>query len=420
MAKKTMKINGTSLSTYGIYISSDTYLDSPLIDYSEFQVPARSGNVILDNKRLNNVVRKFSCYVKDNPTTAIANLKKLIYGVRGYMKLESDYDPTTYQMGYLAQEIQFSPFQTGTALTVNFDLYFSCRPEKYKTSIPSILLNRTDLNNGTASLLPRSHPFIQDMFSKMPPNMIPDDFAFLCFEDGNDLSETNLSSVSMSWSGGNSFLAVCAFQFDPNNYNQYLFTDLLAYTNTSMSEPLLSTSSTLSPQYPLFIIPVKTSGNLLYSFTETFGGQSYSYTIPLVGSANTTSDTAAFGVELLFKGAYSSSVFVPGAFVTNGIYLASKFNSNYTGEEIFVVLRNDLMPNSLSSTLSDYATDGKYLITYDLTTNTATMSKTGKPDLSMNEYVEIYGGINRADAFDVINYGGTSLAASLDYRWWYL
>ena len=74
---KSLSINGTNLSTFGIYLSSDTYLNSPQIDYSEYQVPARNGNVILDNKRLGNVVRKFSCYIKDDPESGIVSLKKL-------------------------------------------------------------------------------------------------------------------------------------------------------------------------------------------------------------------------------------------------------------------------------------------------------------------------------------------------------
>ena len=418
MAKKTMKINGTSLSTYGIYISSDTYLDSPLIDYSEFQVPARSGNVILDNKRLGNVVRKFSCYVKDNPTTAIANLKKLIYGVRGYMKLESDYDPTTYQMGYLAQEIQFAPFQTGTALTVNFELYFSCQPQKYNTSISTMALGGTNLNHN-AVILPRSHPMIQAMFSKLPSNMIPDDLAFLCLENSGDLHDTDLSSVTASYSGGNSFIAVCAFQYGLNSY-LYDFVDLLAYTNTTMSESLLSSSSSVQNQYPMFIIPIKLSGSFSYGYTETNGGQTYSYTITLVTGVTAIGNGYALGGETSFDVSYDEYDFSPGTFETNGIYVAAMYNSNLTGEDLFVVLRNDLMPNDMATTLSDYATDGKFKITYDLVSNKATMTKTGKPDLSMNDYVEIYGAINQADNMQIINYGGTNVSASINVRWWTL
>lgn len=131
MAMNTLSINGTDISTYGIYISSDTYLNAPRIDYSEFQIPAKDGTTILDNKRMDNVIRRFDCYVPEsgNVDTAMNNLKKLLYQNRGYLLLNSSYEPGWYQYGYLAQEITVVPFKKNGS--VQFSLYFSCFPVKY-------------------------------------------------------------------------------------------------------------------------------------------------------------------------------------------------------------------------------------------------------------------------------------------------
>lgn len=134
MARNTLSINGTDISTYGIYISSDTYLDAPKIDYAEYQIPAKNGTAILDKKRLNNVIRKFDCYIPEgqNIDTAMGNLKRLLYLNKGYIKLISSYDSSWYQYGYLAQEINVTPFKkNGSA---EFSLYFSCMPEHYENS----------------------------------------------------------------------------------------------------------------------------------------------------------------------------------------------------------------------------------------------------------------------------------------------
>lgn len=127
--RKDLLINDVSLNSMGIFISSDTYLNSPLIDYTEFQVPGRDGNIILDNKRLNNVMRKFDCYIPETQdiNTALGSLKKLIYNVRGYVKIVSDYDPEVCQYGYFAQELNIEPFVNKTA---SFSLYFSCLPQR--------------------------------------------------------------------------------------------------------------------------------------------------------------------------------------------------------------------------------------------------------------------------------------------------
>lgn len=417
MAKKTMKINGTNLSTYGIYISSDTYLDSPLIDYSEFQVPARSGNVILDNKRLNNVVRKFSCYVKDNPTTAIANLKKLIYGVRGYMKLESDYDPTTYQMGYLAQEIQFSPFQTGSALTVNFDLYFSCDPHKYYNTNTSISGSPNNFTTyGSFVLLPRDHPFIQDVFSQIPSSAIPDSDVFITFKYNCDLHDTNLSSVSMSWTGGSTFMAICSAKLGDDMYE---YVDLLAYSNSSISKPSLSTSQTsVTQQYPIFIMSAAQTGSLSIAFTETNGGTSFSDTMNLNTNQVVSTNTSALGVNLQSIAISYPQTLASGSYQDNGVYIVGKLNNVETGNYT-ITLRNDLYPASIDLVLQLYATGGYYTVYIDLTTNKVVMKKTGQLDRVMNDYFEINGNINGADKLETMSYeqGGSY---NISPEWWTL
>lgn len=138
--KKNLYIDDVNIGNYGIYISSDTYLNAPLIDYTEFQVPARDGNLILDNKRLNNVIRKFDCYIPENYDLegGLNKLKKLIYSKRGYFKIVSDYDNSYYQYGYFAEELNVEPFITQSA---NFTLYFSCLPQKWYTETTKISKN---------------------------------------------------------------------------------------------------------------------------------------------------------------------------------------------------------------------------------------------------------------------------------------
>ena len=162
--KKNLYINDINIGDFGIYISSDTYLDAPLIDYTEYQIPARNGNVIQYNKRLNNVIRKFDCYIPENQDVqqSLNKLKMLLYKNIGYMKLQSDYDIELYQYGYLAEGIENTPFMTKTT---NFTLYFSCMPERYYVDPEET--ETIDFFGGSYRFYPASSKFVNSLFSKV-------------------------------------------------------------------------------------------------------------------------------------------------------------------------------------------------------------------------------------------------------------
>ena len=124
MARKQLYLNGTGTGSYGIYISSDTYLNAPAVDFTAYQVPGRSGDLLQYNKRLNNIIRKFDCYIPREVVTNFDAFKKLLYSNLGYFEITSDYDPDTFQRGYLAEDIETEPFNTGENQTVKFTLYF--------------------------------------------------------------------------------------------------------------------------------------------------------------------------------------------------------------------------------------------------------------------------------------------------------
>lgn len=141
---KTLYINDIALSDYNIYCSSDTYLNAPQIDYTEYQIPARTGTLIQYNKRLNNVVRNFSCICrKDDAKDAIDELKKLLYMNTGYVKLASDYEPNFYQYGYFAEDLQIQ-YIINEDVAI-FDLIFSCNPKKFIDTINNYFLSKSYL-----------------------------------------------------------------------------------------------------------------------------------------------------------------------------------------------------------------------------------------------------------------------------------
>lgn len=173
---KQFYINGTGSSTFGIYITSDTFLNAPQIDYTEYNIPARYGSLIYYNKRLINVIRRFDCYIKDDVEKGLDGLKKLLYSHPGYVRIESDYDADTYQDGYLAQEITVDPFNEQGDFRATFSLYFSCKPQKYFKTNADIPLTVYPI--AVNRVLPRNDTVVQQVFSKLSIDEIPNDDFF--------------------------------------------------------------------------------------------------------------------------------------------------------------------------------------------------------------------------------------------------
>lgn len=197
MAMKKLYINDVSIAQYGIYISSDTVLNAPSFDYTEYQVPGRDGTLLQYNNRLNNVVRKFTCHIPDRTkvSSGLGAIKKLLYSNPGYVKLSSDYEPGAYMYGYLAQEFNVTPFNMYRSAT--FDLYFSCMPQKYINAEKQTFTN-TYTPNKRYGVYHRTHPFIQAVLNDTPVDFVPNDEYFIYLNIGGGSDTYTQIDASMS------------------------------------------------------------------------------------------------------------------------------------------------------------------------------------------------------------------------------
>ena len=230
----TLTINGTDLSTYGIFLGSETYLDAPLIDYTAYDIPAKNGSVIQYNKRLNNVIRRFDCYIPESQDvqTAMDKLKRLLYLNIGYLKLVTDYEPNYYQEGYLAQDIQAVPFNIGQSVT--FSLYFSCKPQKYYVAQDTITVGNV-APSYSFSPLRREDTIIQSLFSKLDIEMISNADMYLFIARSNQ----NYTDFDVSWTEGDTFIYLVEME------NSQII-DVFAATNTSIVDAVASCTSPTS------------------------------------------------------------------------------------------------------------------------------------------------------------------------------
>ena len=395
MAKKNLYINNTSLGTYGIYISSDTVLNAPSFDYVEHQVPGRDGTLLQYNNRLNNVVRKFTCYVPSvgSPTTAIANLKKLIYSSPGYVKITSDYDSSTYQYGYLAQDIQVKPF--ARYKTIEFDLYFSCLPKKYATTQTTatntyVVVDADGLFQGIWN---RNSTLVQNIFNDVDSSYIPDDAYYYVF----NLSSTSLTSLTASWSQGN----LPFFLFKANGLDNY--EETVAYSNAGLS--VTSATST----YGLYLMcPVFIKGTITVSWTDQDSNAQTFTTNDFSSKLVTLTNATSMGCNLESLEIEYRPMNAFGNTAEAVLFLESYLNNTKTGSMAISLKLRTLA----SSQALDYRTflsqqaghDKIYSMTADVNVETlkTVFKKTGLPDLQADPYFEITGNLGLCDTIYIL------------------
>ncbi len=352
MVMKQLYINGVGTGQFGIFISSDTFLNSPEIAYEAYEVPGLDGSLLKYDKRLNNVARRFDCFCKSDVDNNIAQFKKLLYSNRGYVRIESDYDPEYYQMGYLAEGIEFTPFDQSGAYEVQFSVYFSCKPTKiYKTATPFTISGRRTGNIN--AIYSKTDPYMQTIFAQMPVEDIPEAeyFAVLNVTHGSFGGGTFDVAIT---STEKTFLAL--YRGQKNNVNNpYVYT-LEGYANNSDHlnvtglevERIYEIWETIVALHDDTIDTVFTNGTTTYTNQNILGTDGH----------GTVTKTTAMGANLQMSAAIriadddTDSVFV---------HICGFFQSNETFDALWEFDTPTARANGLDKVITDYGyTDSGY------------------------------------------------------------
>lgn len=403
----TLTINGTDLSTYGIFLGSDTYLDAPLIDYTAYDIPAKNGSVIQYNKRLNNVIRRFDCYIPEsqNVQAAMDKLKRLLYLNIGYLNLVTDYEPNYYQEGYLAQDIQAIPFNIGQSAT--FSLYFSCKPQKYYVTQDTITVGNV-APSYSFSPLRREDAIIQSLFSKLDIEMISNADMYLFIARSNQ----DYTDFDVSWTEGDTFIYLVEME------NSQII-NVFAATNTSIVDAVASCTSPTSNV--LVIIPYHNTGTMTLHYS--YGGNNYTLNADLSVDTQAKTQASAVGYQI-----ESLSMKVP---VPPTVY--STANTGVVIQSFVDTVQNDLLWLRYKASFylildkldtEGYSTDGYVTLSADLTNKRVYAVKTGLPDFDITNYFQIYGGYGYGNKIVMQNVARGSYwfpeEATAYIRWWKL
>ena len=403
MSYKQLYINGTGTGTFGIYIASDTYLNAPAPDYTAHQVPGRSGDLVQWNKRLENIIRKFECFIPNQAAANYDDFKKLLYSQIGYIEITSDYDPDTYQRGYLAQEIEAEPFRTDNNLNITFELYFSCEPQKYfKNNASTIIFFNPSTAFGLTlpHILPRAHTLIQQTFQLLPPGDVPSGDAFAVFPVFNGANGATYGDAAFSMPGYSGFVAgIWGLNATYPGAAIVRAYALAGYGIGGTFSNVGADYTTNSGEYFTIILPADAVGTFTASITARGGGTTTSISVPLAAQgSDTNADAIGIAYELTIAGTSGRS--------SNG-GAAEKWHSLYIlGSLQGVPSFSGLIDIDTTPFYNAAAAGNTYpvTITIDSAKQTAAATFNGDPITIIN-YIGIWGELDgMADKIEIFAY----------------
>ena len=145
--RKIFTFDGISSEDFGAYISGWKTGDKPVRDREVLTVPGKNGDVIMDNGRYANVNVSYMTYFPSRFHYYYEAFVQFLASRTGYCRLEDDYSPDIYRMGYLSEA--FEPSMSQHMKAGNVNIVFSCKPQKWLKDgeslreIPTSVLNRT-------------------------------------------------------------------------------------------------------------------------------------------------------------------------------------------------------------------------------------------------------------------------------------
>ena len=121
--------NGKSSAEFGLYISEKNIYSIPARDVNFHSVPGRSGDILIDNGRYENVIVSY--------TVGLKNIKGNIREIKawlckpGYLKLTDTYQPSLFRYACFCSSVDVVELleNVGTA-----QISFNCKPFMYLNS----------------------------------------------------------------------------------------------------------------------------------------------------------------------------------------------------------------------------------------------------------------------------------------------
>lgn len=124
--------DGVSSREFNTWISGGGTFDAPVRDVDMVEVPGRSGDLIIDNKRFNNVDHSYEAFISRDFAERFNGLRAFLMSRTGYRRLEDTYHPDEFYMAQYKGPI--SPDVGTICRSGEFTLTFNRKPQRFLKS----------------------------------------------------------------------------------------------------------------------------------------------------------------------------------------------------------------------------------------------------------------------------------------------
>lgn len=117
---------------FGVYISGSGTYNAPVKAYSAISVPGRSGDLLIDEKRYENIEVTYPAFIYRDFKENLAKLRSALLAMDGYARLEDTYHTDEFRLGYFQGGIEVDALPTNDA--GKFNITFNCKPQRFLLS----------------------------------------------------------------------------------------------------------------------------------------------------------------------------------------------------------------------------------------------------------------------------------------------
>ena len=122
-------IDGKSLKDFGIYVSGENTYNAPAWEVETFSVPGRHGELLQRMERLQPISVPYPAFIRHRFAEYAAQARLYLLGHSGWRRIEDDYHPESYRMGYFAGPLDFDTRFLN--LSAEMELVFTCQPQRW-------------------------------------------------------------------------------------------------------------------------------------------------------------------------------------------------------------------------------------------------------------------------------------------------
>lgn len=123
---------GKSSKDFKVYISGQGTYNAPARVYSSYEIPGRSGDLFVDEKRYSNTDLTYPAFIFNDMKKNLEGFRSFLLSRKGYQRLEDTYHPDEFRMAIFKEDFEADIDQRHEVAT--FDIVFNCKPQRFLKS----------------------------------------------------------------------------------------------------------------------------------------------------------------------------------------------------------------------------------------------------------------------------------------------